>query len=975
MPIFSVNSWSAGSPHVQCRNLRRLLGRSLVLLFLLALLLPVASLIAQEANPAAAASDVGQKIVEIRVIGFRRIPKETVLARMFSHVNDTYDPLTVERDFNSLWNTGYFEDVRIEKEDTPQGVILDVYVREKPTIRDITYKGLNSVTQSDVLDRFKKEKVGLSQESQYDPARIAHAVTVIKEMLAEHGHQFAIVRPEVKTIPPASVQLNFIIKEGPTVKVGKITFSGNQRVSSRVLRESMRNLRPIGLPHSIIFENIFARTYDASKLEEDSERVRQAYRDRGYLRGGPVGEPQTHIRNESGLSFFTFRPRKGKRIDIHMNIEEGERYRLAGINFTGVKAGVNLKALRAIFTQKDGAIFNATIFAKDLDNLHKAYSQNGYINFTPVPTPTFDDAKHTVTWNIDIDEGKQFTVSRIEFQGNTVTRDFVIRRELLLQEGQVYNSHLWELSLLRLNQLDYFNPLRVDQDSETHQNTEDGTVDLLLKVQEKGKNSIGLNGGVSGLSGAFLGLNYQTNNFLGLGETLSVQANAGSLARNLLFAFNEPYLRNRPLNLGFQVFDSKTDYNASKSYSLTGTTSANQTSAISSLLQNYNQGRKGFNLSASYPLRHFSLFGFSRIGGTYAWDESSIRAFSQASSNLFQTLAFRSGIQGQNALEGIVTSALMLSYNSSNVSSNYLPHTGQSLAATVQVAGIWGSVRFVRPVVEYKRYSPVRGLWFNPAGRNTFGMRLQAIYIAGFSGDVAPPFDRPSAGGEADLRGFDVRTVSPYGFVPTRVLFNLTNPDGTTVPRDPTNPSLGPIQVPLPVYGIATTGGDTNLTANFQYMIPIYGRTVGFNFFDDFGMDMALSNGQLRQSPEGIDMLDSPLYGCPNYVNGTCQGGQQITFSPTINIIHGTNYVPRDSAGGELDVMMPIINAPFRLYYAVNPLKLFTIFSRQDLITRSMFPPGEAGDYSFALANQFYNGLYVLREPSKTFRLTVATTF
>ncbi len=971
MPIFPVNFWSAGSPHVVCRNLRRFLGRSLVFVLLLAPFLPAPRLSAQQS--AAAPTDQQPKVIEIRIIGSRRIPKETIIARMFSKVGDPYDPLTVERDFNSLWNTGYFEDVRIEKEDTPQGVILDVYVREKPTIREILYKGLSSVTESDVMDRFKKEKVGLSPESQYDPARIAHAVTVIKEMLAEHGHQFAIVRPEVKDIPPASVQLIFQIKEGPTVKVGKITFSGNEHVSSRTLRESMRNLRPVGIPHSIFLEDLFARTYDASKLEEDTERVRQAYRDRGYLRGGPIGSPETKIRNESGLSLFTFRPRKGKRIDIHMNIEEGERYRLAGITFTGNKAAPNSKALRAIFTEKDGTIFNMTQFQKGLEALRKAYNQMGYINFAPVPTPTFDDSKHTVSWNIDIDEGKQFTVSRIEFQGNTVTRDFVIRRELLLQEGQVYNSHLWELSLLRLNQLDYFNPLKVDQDSETHQNTEAGTVDLLLKVQEKGKNSIGLNGGVSGLSGAFLGLNYQTNNFLGLGETLSVQANAGSLARNLLFAFNEPYLRNKPLNVGFQVFDRKTDYNASKSYSLSG--SSNESSAVSSLLQNYNQGEKGFNLSVAYPLRHFNLFGFSRVGATYAWDSSSVRAFSQASSNLFQTLAFRSGIQGQNALEGIITSSMMFSYNSSNIDSNYLPHSGQSLAATVQLAGIWGSVRYVRPIVEYKRFTPMKGLWFNKAGRNTLGTRVQAIYIRGFSGDVAPPFDRPSAGGEADIRGFDVRTITPYGFVPTRVQFALTNPDGSTVPRDPTNPGLGPIEVPLPVYGIATIGGDANFTWNLQYMIPIYGRTVGFNIFNDFGMDMAVSANQLRQSPEGIDALDSPLYGCPNYVNGTCQGGTQIHFSPTIDPIRGTNYVPRDSVGAELDVMMPIINAPFRIYYAINPLKLYTSFTRPNLITRSMFPAGGAGDYSYSEAEQFYNGLYILREPSKTFRLTVATTF
>jgi outer membrane protein insertion porin family len=923
----------------------------------------------------AAASAWAQQetVSNIRVIGNRRIPKETVLARIFSRVGDAYDPLTVERDFNSLWNTGYFADVRIEREDSPQGVILDIYVREKPTIREINYKGLNSVTNSDVLDRLKKEKVGFTVESQYDDTRVARVVAVLRELLAEHGHQFAIIKTDVKTIPPASVQVNFLIKEGPKVKVGKIQFEGNTQVGSRQLREAMKNLRPIGIPRSIFLENIFARTYDASKLEEDADRVRQAYRDRGYLRGGPVGDPQTHIRNEGGLSFFTFRPRKGKDIDIKMTIDEGGRYRLAGITFSGNKAVNNVKALRAQFATKDGEWFNATIFQKGLDNLRKAYGQLGYINFTGIPTPTFDDVKHTVTFNVDIDEGKPFYVSRIEFQGNTVTRDFVIRRELLLQEGQVYNSRLWETSLLRLNQLDYFDPLKVEQDSTTQQNTEAGTVDLLLKVHEKGKNSIGLNGGVSGLSGSFLGLNYQTNNFLGLGETLTVQASAGSTAKNLVFSFNEPYVRNKPLNLGFSIFDSKTDYNASKNYQITGAAAPN--SATTSLLQNYNQSSEGFTVSGSYPLKHFSRFGFPRFGITYSYNDSSIRAFSAASSNLFQTLAFRSGIQGQNALDGIINSSASFSLSINKLDSTYMPHTGQELSAALQVAGLFGNVRYIRPVIEFKQFRPVKGLSFNPEGKNTFGYRVQLAYIRGISGDVAPPFDRLYQGGEADLRGFDIRSGTPYGFVPTRVLFNLINPDGSSVPRDPNNPTLGAIQVPLPVYGIASIGGDASLSSNFEYRIPIYARTVSFKIFDDFGLDMALDRNQLRQSPEGIDALNSPLYGCPNYINGSCQGGVPITFSSTINPIHGTNFVPRMSAGGALDVMMPIINAPFTIYYAFNPLRLEEDFTRQNLITRSMFPAGGAGDYSFALAEQQYNGLYNLREPRKTFRLSVSTSF
>jgi len=510
-----------------------------------------------------AVAQQSQTIENIRVIGNRRIPKETVLARLFTHIGDQYDPISVERDFNSLWNTGYFEDLRIEREDTEKGIILNVYVREKPTIREINYKGLNVVSQSDVLDRFKKEKVSISVESQFDPTKVKRAEAVLRELLAEHGHQFATIKTDVKMIPPAQVQINFNIKEGPTVKVGQIRFSGNQHLGTLALRRSMVNLRPIGIPRSLLFENLFAKTFDASKLEEDTERVRQAYRDKGYYNAA-VEEPKTQIRDQGGLNFFTFRPNKGKRIDILLPIEEGARYRLGAITFTGNKAITNEKALRSTFNVKDGDWFNATLISKGLENLKKAYGGLGYINFGAIPKASFDDQKKTVSLNIDIDEGKQFYVSRIEFQGNTITRDRVIRRELLLDEGQVYNSQLWEYSLLRLNQLEYFEPLRVEQDSEAHQDAEAGTVDLLLKVREKGKNSIGLNGGVSGLSGAFLGVNYQTNNFLGLGETLSLQGNLGNVSRQFLFGFTQPYIRNRPLNFGFQLFNTKQDFNAAK---------------------------------------------------------------------------------------------------------------------------------------------------------------------------------------------------------------------------------------------------------------------------------------------------------------------------------------------------------------------------------------------------------------------------
>jgi len=271
------------------------------------------------------------------------------------------------------------------------------------------------------------------------------------------------------------------------------------------------------------------------------------------------------------------------------------------------------------------------------------------------------------------------------------------------------------------------------------------------------------------------------------------------------------------------------------------------------------------------------------------------------------------------------------------------------------------------------------------------GIRTQVAYVQGFGGDVAPPNNRFYSGGEAELRGFDVRSVTPYGYIPNRVNVQLTNPDGTCVPRDTTNPQLGQcIQVPIPVYGVVPIGGDTQFTSNLEYRIPI-ASAVTFSFFDDFGVDVALNKGQLKQSPEGFASLTAPLYGCQTINNGTCIStiqGSEVGFKRDIRPIEGANFVPRMSTGAELSVIMPVINAPFRLYYAYNPLRLYESPYCNDvnlgqnkgscsaeLITRKLFPDGQAGDYTYAEALQGYGARYLFRDPRKTFRLTVSTTF
>jgi outer membrane protein insertion porin family len=383
-------------------------------------------------------------------------------------------------------------------------------------------------------------------------------------------------------------------------------------------------------------------------------------------------------------------------VDITMPVEEGEQYTLREINFSGNKAVTNVEALRGLFRLKPGEIFNTARVREGLENMRKAYGQLGHINFTPVPDTKIDQDKKEITLDIDIDEGKPFFVRRIEFQGNTTTRDKVIRRELALEEGGIYNTQLWEVSLLRLNQLQYFEQLNPEADTERHLNEQDGTVDLLLKVKEKGKNQIGLTGGTSGISGSFIGLNYTTNNFLGLGETLRVEANVGDRERNLLFGFTEPYLFDRPLQAGFTVFTRKYNFDQARQAAiLRGQEDLNLPENLLQTLQNFSQESTGFTLSLSYPLRR----SFKRVGLTYAFDRSTVNVFSDASRRLFEQIAFR-GISGPNSLEGIITSKVFPSFSVNTVNSPVRPSGGHSFFVGGEVAGLGGNVKVVRPIVD-----------------------------------------------------------------------------------------------------------------------------------------------------------------------------------------------------------------------------------------------------------------------------------
>jgi outer membrane protein insertion porin family len=886
-------------------------------------------------------------IEDILFRGSRRVPAATLRARVFSRRGDVYDENALERDFRALWNTGFLDDIRCEVTDGEKGKIVTFYVREKKLVRSIDYKGLSSVMQSDVLDRFKEKKVGLSIQSQYDPVIVKRAQVVLEQLLAERGRQFATVRARTRNIPPNSVALTFIVVEGPKVKMGEIRFQGNKVFSTRRLVRAMKYSRPVGAPPWFYW---FHKTYFKDKILADLElHIRTLYQDNGYFYV-VLKEPVTKMTDtKRRWPFFFFGWGRGKRVDVTIPVEEGDQYRLGRFVIRGNKLFTQ-EQLAPVLQLKSGDVFNLGKVRKSVENFQKLYGAYGYINFTATPDIEPDTRKKIINLALDFEEEKQYFVHRIEFSGNTKTRDKVIRRELLLDEGNVFSSELWDLSVLRVNQLGFFEQVK-KEDYEIKQNKKDATVDVVMKVKEKGRNSIGFSGGVSGLAGNFVGFNYATNNFLGLGETMSVQMQWGTYQKMYSFGFTEPYLFDRPITTGFTVFKSDFHFDQLRqlaAYS-TGNLSVLQGLGYGGITQNFQQNSSGFTVFASYPLRR----SFTRLGLSYNYNVSSVQTFSAASQLYFQALAFGQ-YQGPNQLRGITTSQVTASLTRNTLDAYMNPTRGKYLYAALGFAGsiLGGNVYTIEPVVEFKYFHPVN------QGRHVLAMRVKGATVSGYGGRVPPPFSRFYSGGEEAIRGFNIYSVSPAGLFPTVGQVCNRDSEGNLIYElgsDGRPTSNCGSYSKFPYNTLQFAGGDTELLANFEYRIPI-AAPVTLAYFVDFGGAFVFRPGQLRIKPSTLGSItdEFPYFSLPDH----------------LKTISGTNR-PRGSTGAELQVTLPVLNVPFRVYAAYNWLGLDTTVNLpQDLPPQSLFPNVQT--YSQALTY-----FAPLRIQDRRYKLgfTVARTF
>lgn len=637
-------------------------------------------------------------------------------------------------DFQRLWDTSFLNDMVIEIVDDPypNGVVgkrAVFLMEERERVRVVSFEGSTQYDRTEIDEAMDQVGIELRLDTRLDPGVIRNTEGLIRSMWGEKGYQFTEVSHETTALPggPKVVQLVFNIDEGPKVEVNDITFVGNDAVKAGVLKKQMTNTR-----ERWMFSLITGRgAYRPLGFEQDADALVAYYRSLGYI-DAQVGQPELEYGEVSASG-------KTRPVRLRVPVTEGERYRVGDVAFDG-EGVVRLDALQQIFSDlrpgeyyEEGKVRDAMLVARE------AYGTGGYYEMTGFPDTVRREDSHpearidgdpVVDVTLRLQEGAQYFVNRIKFRGNHVTHDDVIRRELGLVERGVFDTSALKFSVRRLNQLGYFEPLDEENAIQIEKRPGvDNEVDLVIDLAEANLNQLTFGAGASQFDGFFLQLAFQTTNFLGRGESLSVSVQNGERMKNYQLSFTEPYLFGKPITGGLNVFRRDIRF-----------------------INQFTQSSIGGGGSIGFRVGQWSQ---AFVG--YSYEATNVKELNPAFLNpdllRFNPFLADALLLGQNSARTI--SKVTPSFRMNTVDHPIFPTTGKSYSLSLELAGVGGNTKFYKPIAE--------AIWYlKHAPRLSFGFRARAEYIEPIgSTEALPIFNLLTMGGDFSLRGFDIRSIGP----------------------------------------------------------------------------------------------------------------------------------------------------------------------------------------------------------------------
>ena len=858
--------------------------------------------VVKETAKTTAAARQQQLVESVDIQGNRRLRDDDLLYYIKTRPGDVYSPTQLERDLKELLALNFFDKTatRVLTEDGVRGGVNVIFeVKELPIIRDLQFEGLKAVPESDILKEFRENRVGISKEAIYDPVKVRTASRILRELLASKGYPNAKIDIKEEEVSATSVALTFVVDQGERSRIVEIDFDGNKAFKDGELRGQLQLVKKSGLFSRFKGQDIL----DVRKLQYDlNKNVREYMFSKGYFQAR-IGEPQIIGLGNRRTGFFLpvpFLSSKDDALRIVIPITEGKIFRVGELKVEGNSIFTEDQLLGYVGLKKgeiaDGKRLRVALY----ENLKKVYGSQGFILYDAETDTDFKDnpanaEEGIVDITIRIDEGKQFSLRRIEFAGNTFTRDNVLRREMLLNEGDIYNQLALETSVIRLNQTQYFDPIDKDKDVEVKTDDDNGQVDMLVRVKEKGRQQISFNGGISGLSGTSFGFEYSTNNLFGRGEVFSIQGGFGNRQSSLQLSFTEPYFRDRPITVGFSIFAYTQKFFGEGTFLSQNPDLLNDINnpfgtIVTDESNLFTRNSYGANVFATAPLselffkkRRFTQF--SRVGLSYQFSASTVK--DPAVNSLGDAASAIPVIFSQpNIITSRITPTFV--YDSRQPAANGIDTIkGMQLALSLAFSGLGGDVRTYQPSLSWTQFIPIRKKKSKNA--EVFGFRIIAGTIGSFATSNAvrnanslafvggvPIYERYFLGSEQDIRGYDVRSISPVApvdtYVTSRNVVAALNQTGTAVPIPGLNDRDRAELAALGTFTGASganpglvsksfnyIGGDTQLLGNFEYRIPIFGP-ASMAFFGDIGSVFNIQKGSVQEINSNF-LPDQPFLG------------------------------------------------------------------------------------------------------------------
>jgi outer membrane protein insertion porin family len=651
-----------------------------------------------------------ETIEKILVEGNRKVSRETIQFYMKSREGGVYDPQKLKEDFQSLWATGFFENVRIEEENGSAGKIVRLVLVENPLISAVTYKLSKKVKESDITEKLQGSNILLQPFSYYSPAKVRRVKKLITDMLLEKGYNQAEVIIDEKQ-ENGQVALTVRAEAGYKTRIAGVVFPGLTpgSVSPGFLSRGLKNNQV----HAILSAIAGKDVYNREKIAEDLEEVRLRLQQKGYLEA-KVGTPEFSM-----VARKTVVGHQQQMLQLSIPVELGPRYRMGAVTIDGNKV-IRTDFLQNLIGLKKGKVYDIKKRNKFIEDVQKFYGGIGYFYAQVVPSENLDPVKRVADLTVHVQENEIVYLGKLEFTGNTFTKDHVIRREWFLREGRRLNINALEDSIKRMKQLGL---VTVEKMPEIKPDPQDPQkINVTAEVKELNRQMINFNVGYSGYEGWFIAAGYSTQNFLGMGESFTLNLQHGTRAKNYQFAFTEPYLFNLPANFGIDVF--KTTYQYPYMYTRNG---------------------EGFNISSS--ARFWTYWGTSLV---YSMENIEITDVNEdyQFTNTYSSYYYQEGKRRVSALSPT------LYY--STVDSPVFPSSGSKVLATYRYSGgfLGGDIYMHKLKLELVKFQPI---W----KRHVLG--LHAVYegLAPFGGRKVLFYEKYFMGGERSVRGFDIYTIGP----------------------------------------------------------------------------------------------------------------------------------------------------------------------------------------------------------------------